>query len=106
MSQRSRAVFLISVLTCIACGGNRPTEEQLPDGSYGGDLEFLRAHVADIVELTDATGQARIAVSAKYQGRSEEHTSELQSRENLVCRLLLAKKTRRPRGPQRGTRAP
>src|SRR5690606_41310812 len=26
--------------------------------------------------------------------RSEEHTSELQSRENLVCRLLLEKKTR------------
>src|SRR5690606_40609819 len=26
-------------------------------------------------------------------GRSEEHTSELQSRENLVCRLLLEKKT-------------
>src|SRR5690606_41813262 len=25
-------------------------------------------------------------------GRSEEHTSELQSRENVVCRLLLAKK--------------
>src|SRR5690606_40618403 len=27
--------------------------------------------------------------------RSEEHTSELQSRENLVCRLLLEKKNRR-----------
>src|SRR5690606_41405649 len=26
--------------------------------------------------------------------RSEEHTSELQSRENLVCRLLLEKKNR------------
>src|SRR5690606_40105572 len=26
-----------------------------------------------------------------FQGRSEEHTSELQSRENLVCRLLLEK---------------
>src|SRR5436309_10651101 len=26
------------------------------------------------------------------QRRSEEHTSELQSRENLVCRLLLEKK--------------
>src|SRR5690606_39550167 len=26
------------------------------------------------------------------QKRSEEHTSELQSRENLVCRLLLEKK--------------
>src|SRR5436309_12273216 len=28
------------------------------------------------------------------QARSEEHTSELQSRENLVCRLLLEKKKR------------
>src|SRR5688572_3397316 len=29
--------------------------------------------------------------------RSEEHTSELQSQSNLVCRLLLEKKKRRPR---------
>src|SRR5690606_40807646 len=29
------------------------------------------------------------------KGRSEEHTSELQSRENLVCRLLLEKKKTR-----------
>src|SRR5690606_41003765 len=28
--------------------------------------------------------------------RSEEHTSELQSRENLVCRLLLGKKKEQP----------
>src|SRR5690606_41366650 len=28
----------------------------------------------------------------RRQHRSEEHTSELQSRENLVCRLLLEKK--------------
>src|SRR5436309_9833946 len=28
--------------------------------------------------------------------RSEEHTSELQSRENLVCRLLLEKKKNQP----------
>src|SRR5436309_7094843 len=27
-----------------------------------------------------------------FRSRSEEHTSELQSRENLVCRLLLEKK--------------
>src|SRR5690606_40643130 len=32
--------------------------------------------------------------AAMYLGRSEEHTSELQSRENLVCRLLLEKKKR------------
>src|SRR5690606_39665732 len=30
----------------------------------------------------------------KQSGRSEEHTSELQSRENLVCRLLLEKKNK------------
>src|SRR3972149_6213355 len=30
--------------------------------------------------------------------RSEEHTSELQSQSNLVCRLLLAKKTARSEG--------
>src|SRR3712207_6947545 len=30
---------------------------------------------------------------ATYQVRSEEHTSELQSRQYLVCRLLLEKKT-------------
>src|SRR5690606_41057811 len=29
------------------------------------------------------------------QSRSEEHTSELQSRENLVCRLLLEKKNKK-----------
>src|SRR5690606_41743217 len=29
---------------------------------------------------------------ARVGSRSEEHTSELQSRENLVCRLLLEKK--------------
>ena len=28
-------------------------------------------------------------------GRSEEHTSELQSRTNLVCRLLLEKKKKK-----------
>src|SRR5690606_39750604 len=31
-------------------------------------------------------------VNAAFDLRSEEHTSELQSRENLVCRLLLEKK--------------
>src|SRR5436309_4752724 len=32
--------------------------------------------------------------SSRLGARSEEHTSELQSRENLVCRLLLEKKKR------------
>src|SRR5690554_7744885 len=33
------------------------------------------------------------------KGRSEEHTSELQSRPHLVCRLLLEKKNQHPPQP-------
>src|SRR2546430_9034284 len=36
--------------------------------------------------------RARTATVRRYIGRSEEHTSELQSQSNLVCRLLLEKK--------------
>src|SRR5256886_5948446 len=35
------------------------------------------------------------AVSGGRCGRSEEHTAELQSQSNLVCRLLLEKKNKR-----------
>src|SRR5205809_2689274 len=35
---------------------------------------------------------AAIAYTVGHMGRSEEHTSELQSRLHLVCRLLLEKK--------------
>src|SRR2546421_845685 len=38
--------------------------------------------------------------------RSEEHTSELQSRSDLVCRLLLEKKKKRTPGPHRISSAP
>src|SRR6266511_5946402 len=37
--------------------------------------------------------------------RSEGHTSELQSRENLVCRLLLETKKNKPSNPRRGSRS-
>src|SRR3982750_3002894 len=40
------------------------------------------------------------AVSIAANTRSEEHTSELQSRLHLVCRLLLEKKTLAPKGPR------
>src|SRR5690606_41322919 len=36
--------------------------------------------------------QVPIGILHLVEARSEEHTSELQSRENLVCRLLLEKK--------------
>src|SRR2546427_7723271 len=39
--------------------------------------------------------------TAAVRGRSEEHTSELQSQSNLVCRLLLEKKKKRASCPTR-----
>src|SRR3712207_7965139 len=39
---------------------------------------------------------APVAVRPLRQRRSEEHTSELQSRQYLVCRLLLEKKKKTP----------
>src|SRR2546422_4989625 len=44
--------------------------------------------VADALDVAHAAGIIQ-------QGRSEEHTSELQSRLHLVCRLLLEKKKKR-----------
>src|SRR5207249_9031126 len=41
-------------------------------------------------ETCDLLSNARSG--SRYEGRSEEHTSELQSRFDLVCRLLLEKK--------------
>src|SRR3712207_7823855 len=45
-----------------------------------------------------ATGtlQSDVSPNRRSGGRSEEHTSELQSRQYLVCRLLLEKKKSAP----------
>src|SRR2546430_11455690 len=43
-------------------------------------------------EAARALGYEPITFIRSYAVRSEEHTSELQSQSNLVCRLLLEKK--------------
>src|SRR5436309_4685432 len=48
---------------------------------YGGRMANAKRHQATL-----------LAREFSCEQRSEEHTSELQSRENLVCRLLLEKK--------------
>src|SRR5690554_7538486 len=54
--------------------------------------------VNSITKIKEQTGtkgsstQNRLVHSSAYGFRSEEHTSELQSRPHLVCRLLLEKK--------------
>src|SRR5699024_12674050 len=48
---------------------------------------------AGLSYITRSSGEVPSTSTQVVVGRSEEHTSELQSRFDLVCRLLLDKKT-------------
>src|SRR3712207_7574515 len=54
-----------------------------------------RRVVAAVLELLEAREQDVLRGPGTDVARSEEHTSELQSRQYLVCRLLLEKKKKR-----------
>src|SRR5712664_4855623 len=58
------------------------------------EIYTLSLHDALPISLTIATSARHppSASCAGWAGRSEEHTSELQSRSDLVCRLLLEQK--------------
>src|SRR5256886_8473715 len=73
-----------------------------------GQIEPALAELRKAIELDPrfAVGHFHLGVALaesrrwedaikSYQTRSEEHTSELQSQSNLVCRLLLEKKNAR-----------
>src|SRR2546422_3692729 len=47
------------------------------------------------------TGEQLVKLRVRHVERSEEHTSELQSRLHLVCRLLLEKKKKKQRNKTR-----
>src|SRR2546422_7027997 len=58
----------------------------------GGGLEGRSAFDGERVRTDALDLRAQIRQKARQILRSEEHTSELQSRLHLVCRLLLEKK--------------
>src|SRR2546427_6865748 len=62
-------------------------------GNDGGDGDRLR-HL-DAAAARRQHQETETEGSAHAELRSEEHTSELQSQSNLVCRLLLEKKKHR-----------
>src|SRR2546427_972267 len=59
----------------------------------GGALAWLA--VASLPGSKSARAASATSAAVQAQARSEEHTSELQSQSNLVCRLLLEKKKKK-----------
>src|SRR2546430_12408290 len=54
--------------------------------------QTFEVHRLELLEDQGVTELAKLPFSLRILLRSEEHTSELQSQSNLVCRLLLEKK--------------
>src|SRR5690606_41504692 len=74
-------------------GALSPSSGSQTEGRLAHQSRQHRVGVAHPLAQPPAGG-ARVDDVLDAEGRSEEHTSELQSRENLVCRLLLEKKKR------------
>src|SRR2546430_10823744 len=73
--------------------GTEKTFHTRPDGMPRGE-DQERVIVRGGLHIIDA-GEAGRDAKDPLKVRSEEHTSELQSQSNLVCRLLLEKKKTR-----------
>src|SRR5690606_35995254 len=68
----------------------KPTNVNLSD-SASVRFYFLYTETETLINATGCPGCSKPSMAYELGVRSEEHTSELQSRENLVCRLLLEK---------------
>src|SRR5690606_16698749 len=110
-------IFLVIFAVVIAgCSSNKKSDNDANGDNAAGNVptEIAYTHEFDlegeidfwswdemfedvIVEFNKLYPNIKVNLTVLPMGelhRSEEHTSELQSRENLVCRLLLEKKNR------------
>src|SRR5205085_12329155 len=84
---------------CLHCCVDHPHLHSFPT-RRSSDLPGFLDETRDVRRQADADAAAAICVTIRkvasrltcISPRSEEHTSELQSQSNLVCRLLLEKK--------------
>src|SRR5690606_39349317 len=86
-----RGLYILALLVVVIGGSLFLYAMRAPRLAGGGSFSFVSRETALLgnnVLLTVAS--ASVLLGTLYP-RSEEHTSELQSRENLVCRLLLEK---------------
>src|SRR5690554_7781545 len=93
-------LLFFSFIMLASCSDDEITEPQKPEskdvislGYEGKQFDFKNFHYGKYTnedrELIGFLAEAEIVIDDKHKNRSEEHTSELQSRPHLVCRLLL-----------------
>src|SRR2546422_3127269 len=106
MSQTGNYLAVIKVVG-VGGGGTNAVNRMVDAGLSG--VEFIAVNTdAQALMMTDADVKIQIGAQATRglgagadpeiglaAARSEEHTSELQSRLHLVCRLLLEKKKKK-----------
>src|SRR4051812_49796650 len=85
MTRRPPRSTLFPYTTLFRSSAGRLSREDKGNGTYTVYAYDLAGRVASITHCASDN-----SISAAF--RSEEHTSELQSHVNLVCRLLLEKK--------------
>src|SRR5690606_40374643 len=90
MRPRAAAIATAGLVALLVAACSENTAEV---AGYGAAAPEFTIAAADTPEApADAALAYEHDATVTLAARSEEHTSELQSRENLVCRLLLEKK--------------
>src|SRR5258708_29087671 len=83
-----------------------PRSTLFPYTTLFRSLDFVRPGTDSFFLFFCAEGSRALPAQKKRKKlRSEEHTSELQSPDHLVCRLLLEKKKKLSRGNHPSTRS-
>src|SRR5690625_6697145 len=89
----TRTDVVTALRTALHCPVHGPQDPDWESVRRGWNLHVDQQPAAIVEPLTVTDVQEAVRVAA---ARSEEHTSELQSRGHLVCRLLLEKKKTMP----------
>src|SRR3712207_7382436 len=87
MIRRPPRSTLFPYTTLFRSDGINPGEKD-----YSALVSKLKQAAVDVVYFGGLHTEAGLIIRQMRDQRSEEHTSELQSRQYLVCRLLLEKK--------------
>src|SRR3712207_8257004 len=92
MIRRPPRSTLLPYATLFRSAQGRIEERLTREAHRGRGRPARRFHLTDAGRSTFPHAYDDLALTALRQVRSEEHTSGLQSRQYLVCRLLLDKK--------------